>query len=314
MASRVIHTGQAVVDVVMRIGALPAPGGDVFADDWSMRPGGGFNVMAAASRDRATVEYTGGHGTGPFGDLVRAAMATEGIAVGAPRSAERDTGFSIALVDDAAERTFISTLGAEETTDAGVLRNLAVQSPDVVYLSGYSLFHPHSRDVLRRWLPSIPAGVQVVLDASPMIGELPTELIDAIAPYVTLWSLNETEARTLLGRIAGGVDADAAADDIAAGLNAALGAAVVVRIGPGGCWLATGDEPTLVPGIEVEAIDTNGAGDAHCGVVCAALSRGESLLSAVRRANVAAAIATTRNGPATAPAYDEIARVLGSRA
>ncbi|MDN5853226.1 MAG: sugar kinase, partial [Actinomycetia bacterium] len=55
----------------MEVDALPAVGGDVFADAWSMHPGGGFNVMAAARRAGAAVVYTGGHGVGPFGERVR---------------------------------------------------------------------------------------------------------------------------------------------------------------------------------------------------------------------------------------------------
>ncbi|MGO1562884.1 MAG: PfkB family carbohydrate kinase, partial [Actinomycetaceae bacterium] len=64
--------------------------------------------------------------------------------------------------------------------------------------------------------------------------------------------------------------------------------------------------PELVPGIEVEAVDTNGAGDAHTGVLCADLAAGRPLMEAVRRANVAAGIAVTRRGPATSPTAAEI--------
>ncbi|WP_431221527.1 PfkB family carbohydrate kinase [Leifsonia xyli] len=71
-------------------------------------------------------------------------------------------------------------------------------------------------------------------------------------------------------------------------------------------------DPLLVPGLPVRAIDSNGAGDAHGGVLAAALSRGADLLAAARRANAAAAIAVTRRGPATAPTGSEIDHVLAS--
>jgi hypothetical protein len=45
-ASRLIHTGQVIVDLVMQIDTLPAPGGDVLAHNASFEVGGGFNVMA----------------------------------------------------------------------------------------------------------------------------------------------------------------------------------------------------------------------------------------------------------------------------
>ena len=50
MTGRVIHTGQVVIDLTLRIEAIPEPGGDVFADESSMAVGGGFNVLAAARR------------------------------------------------------------------------------------------------------------------------------------------------------------------------------------------------------------------------------------------------------------------------
>jgi sugar/nucleoside kinase (ribokinase family) len=56
----------------------------------------------------------------------------------------------------------------------------------------------------------------------------------------------------------------------------------------------------------VTAIDTNGAGDAHAGVLLAGLASGLSASQAALRANAAAAIAVTRWGPATAPTAAEV--------
>jgi len=60
----------------------------------------------------------------------------------------------------------------------------------------------------------------------------------------------------------------------------------------------------------VEAVDTTGAGDAHCGVLAAELLRGADLATAAARANAAAAIAVTRRGPATAPTRAEVDALL----
>ena len=307
--ARVIHTGQAIVDLVMEVDALPAVGGDVFADAWSMHPGGGFNVMAAASRAGAAVVYTGGHGTGTFGDLVRAAMRAEGVDVIAPVATDRDTGFCVALVDAAAERTFVSTLGAEGTADLEVLRSVGATPSDVVYVSGYSLYHEATSAPLVRWMPELQPGTTVVLDVSPMVGEISDEVLSGVTPHVTAWTLNESEARVLLDRLVTDSPDDLSAEDIAARLCDTLAATVLLRAGSQGCWVAApGDDAVLVPGIEVVAVDTNGAGDAHAGYVCAELSRGVALVEAVRRGNAAAAIAITRRGPATAPTSDEIDR------
>jgi len=51
-----------------------------------------------------------------------------------------------------------------------------------------------------------------------------------------------------------------------------------------------------IPGLPVEAIDTTAAGDCLAGALAVALVEGQSLEEAVRFANAAAALSTTRRG------------------
>ena len=111
--NRLLHLGNVVVDVVLTVPALPEPGGDVLATSTATTAGGGFNVMAAARRQGLPVSYAGGHGTGPWGDKVRAALEDEGIDILRPPDEAADTGFDVALVEDGGERTFVTSLGAE---------------------------------------------------------------------------------------------------------------------------------------------------------------------------------------------------------
>src|SRR5271156_3656799 len=74
---RLIFAGEAIVDLLMRVPALPERGGDMLAESSAVQVGGGFNIMAAAIRQGLPVVYAGGHGTGPWGDKVRAALAGE---------------------------------------------------------------------------------------------------------------------------------------------------------------------------------------------------------------------------------------------
>lgn len=307
---KVIHTGQAVVDLVMQISALPAAGSDVFARSACFTAGGGFNVMAAAARAGAEVLYVGGHGTGPFGDIVRAAMSGTGIQVMSARHATMDTGFSVALVDDEAERTFISLLGAEGHVEIGDYRAPTLSSGDVVYVSGYSLLHRKNRAALVEWIPTIPKSVRVVVDPSPLVAEIPSEAVAVVRDRADVWSTNRREAGLLLG------EPSLQASDLAARVRDHVHCAVVLRDGRDGCWIAPRDPADLalhMPGKPVTAVDTNGAGDTHTGVVCAELALGQHLAAAVKRANVAAAISVTRQGPATSPDRAEVdAALLGS--
>lgn len=305
---RVLHTGQGVVDVVLRIPEMPEPGGDVFAQQHELLAGGGVNVMVAAARDGAEVLYAGGHGTGPFGDLVRSSLRSEGVQILSPADPEKDTGFSIALIDDSTERTFISTSGAEARMSLEQLDAAAVREGDVVYVSGYSLVHEANRESLLSWLPTVPTGCIVVVDPSPVIGDVDLDAVRVLLARSDVWSSNEREARLLLARLtpAAELPADAEPAELAELLVRATARTTVLRAGPRGAFLAGPGMDTLtVPPLKVDAVDTNGAGDAYTGVLCARLAAGEDLLTAARRAGVAAALAVTRHGPATAPTAAE---------
>ncbi|MGV9351563.1 PfkB family carbohydrate kinase [Streptomyces spiralis] len=303
---RVLHTGQAIVDLVMRVPAMPPVGGDVYAHQFELTAGGGFNVMAAAARDRADVVYLGTVGTGPFGDKVHAALQTERIAAPNPPVAGLDTGVSVAIVDADAERTFVSALGAEGQVTPEHLNAVAVRPDDVVYVTGYSLRHPTNGASLTGWLPTIDPQTGVVFDPAPLLTEIPEAAWAAITARATVWTLNAREAGLTLGRLTGTVPEGTMPAELAEALAGLLPAAVLVRDGGRGTYVADRIGVRHVPAHAITPVDTNGAGDAHTGVLMACLSRGTNLLDATRRANVAAAIAVTRQGPATAPTADEI--------
>src|SRR5260370_18320708 len=108
---RLVFAGEAIVDRLMWGPALPERGGDMLAESASIQVGGGFNIMAAAVRQGLPVVYAGGHGTGPWGDRVRAALAGEGIRLLRTPHPARHTGFDVALVEARGERTVVTTPG-----------------------------------------------------------------------------------------------------------------------------------------------------------------------------------------------------------
>ncbi|MCQ6272291.1 PfkB family carbohydrate kinase [Pseudarthrobacter sp. R1] len=317
MKNRVIHTGQAIVDLVMEVGRIPEPGGDTFARRYEFTAGGGFNVMSAAARDGAEVLYAGGHGTGPFGDTVRAAMTAAGITVLAPVNSVRDTGFCVALVDDSAERTFVSTLGAEGDVTAENYRKASPRPGDVVYMSGYSLLHHASRDALLEWLPELPTDTTVVVDPSPIVEEIPANVLRNVIRHTSIWSTNTREAMNTARLLGSPIPSNMDLAGQAVHLAQLLACSIVLRAGAEGAatveWSResqTIQATSYTPALTVEAIDTNGAGDSHCGVLCAALAAGSDIATAVQRANISSGLAVSRRGPATSPTTAEINALL----
>ena len=339
MTGRVVHTGQVVIDLTLRIEALPEPGGDVFADEAGMGLGGGYNVLVAARRLGVETLFAGTLGRGPFSQTADAGLAAIGaVHVGA--RVDGDLGYCVAMTDARAERTFVSAAGAETRDPLDAFDRLEVGAEDVVYVSGYSLAHAANTAALERLVRRLVGsagrtgdgggnggrsggGVRdgssggsaaggrpgaVLFDVSPMVGTAPMESLEMVGALDPIWSLNEREAGILAARL--GLDApDGDRAATAEALARRLGP-VLVRAGASGSWFASDDGLIRTPSVPVKPVDTNGAGDAHSGVLAASLARGVALPVALRWANVAGALSTTRRGPATCPTEKEIMAVV----
>ncbi|SFQ05070.1 PfkB family carbohydrate kinase [Pseudomonas sp. NFPP28] len=302
--SRLLHTGQVIVDLVMALDTLPATGGDVLAQSASFEAGGGFNVMAAARRNGLAVVYLGRHGNGRFGELARAAMQAEGVEIAQAASTDKDTGLCVSLTEATTERTFISHIGAEGELSADDLARVVPQADDYVYVSGYSLLLEGKAQALLDWLLALPRDIQVVFDPGPLVKAPDSALMVALLPRIDIWTSNGPEALAFTG-------AETVAEALV-DLNRHLpgDALLVVRDGPNGCWVSRNGQAEHVPGFKVTAVDSNGAGDAHAGVFIAGLADDLAPAQAARRANAAAALAVTRWGPATSPGSAEVDALL----
>jgi sugar/nucleoside kinase (ribokinase family) len=308
---RLLFAGEAIVDLLMWVPALPERGGDMLSESAAIEVGGGFNIMAAAVRQGLPVLYCGGHGTGPWGEKVRAALAAENIGLLRAPDPDLDTGFDVALVEAGGERTFITHLGAESLREPDAWNLVRARPGDAVYVSGYGLVPAASGALLGAWAAALPPDVLLFVDPGPLVADIPAAILDPVLARCDWWSCNQREAALLTGT------ADPA--EAARRLISRTGHAdVIVRAGPDGAVLARrGDGPGLsvsrIPAPTVTAVDTTGAGDAHSGVFLAALAAGLTASDAARRANAAAALAVTRSGPATSPSRAELDQFLAAR-
>ena len=310
MNARLLHVGSAVVDYVYRLDSLPESGTEKTAMHHQRSVGGGFNMMIAALRSGMDVAYGGQHGEGPDGNLLRTALAAEGIATLASPSPGHDTGNCVVIVTDDAERTFVSWPGAESRVDAEMLARIDVRPGDWAFVSGYTLSYPGSRDALADWIEALPPAIPFVFDPTPVVSDIPKPILARVLARVTWLSCNLDEARAIAG--------PSAVEEIAARLfrrHCPHAEGVVIRVGAEGCFVRLADgTSSMVPGFRVTAVDTNGAGDTHIGAFVAALSRDEDPFAAARYANASAAISVMRPGGASAPTNKEIHAFLTSTA
>jgi sugar/nucleoside kinase (ribokinase family) len=311
--SRVIHTGQALVDVVVEVPDLPARGQNVMASSATDYAGGSVTVLVAAARFGADCVHAGAVGTGPHGDLVRDALDREGIAASAPAVAGLDTGICVVMVEPSAERTFVTTLGAERQISVASLATSEPRPGDLVCVTGFSLALPSTGEPLLSWLPTLHPDVVVVLDPGAAFATLSEHVRAAMLELTDVWSSNAEEAEHILRAVGEEPPTDLA--DLTAAVAPLLrgDAVAIVRDGPEGCAVHAGAGTTYVPGFPQTPVDTNGAGDTHTGALLAEVAAGTPWVEGCRRANAAAAIKVTRRGPESAPTTAEVDAFLDGR-
>ena len=309
-AGRVVLMGQILVDHVLAGNAPVYGGGSERVNDEGFHVSAGFNVLTAARRMGAEAVSLSPIGEGPHASLIEQALAREGIVNAGPRLTDCDNAYRTALIAGSGKCTIIAMKGAEtmapETAWADVVRTM--KPGDVLFIDGSLMDHPSNKMAADNALRVLPEGVRVVLDVSPVVG-IPDGL-----PSNTIISMNDDESQDLWKRIP---DEERKfpswlpADKAATALAARLGHHILVRKDDSGAYFApadgTGDLSTFhIPTPRVTTADTNGAGDAHSGVLAASLAQGIPLDRALVLANCAGALASTVIGPASCPTRDQI--------
>lgn len=310
MGGRVVLMGQILVDHVLAGAAPVYGGGSDWGNDEGLHVSAGFSVLAAARRMGAEAVSLSPIGTGPHASMIEAALAREGIVDVGPRVTDCDNAYRTALVSRNGTCTIIATKGAEtmapENAWADVVRTM--KPGDVLFIDGSLMDHPSNKVAADSALRVLPEGVRVVLDVSPIVG-IPDGL-----PSNTIISMNYDESQDLWKKIP---DEERKfpswlpADKAATALAARLGHHVLVRKDESGAYFAPADGAAdlstfHIPTPSVRTVDTNGAGDAHSGVLAACLAQDVALKRALVLANCAGALASTVPGPASCPTRSQI--------
>ncbi|WP_297316125.1 PfkB family carbohydrate kinase [uncultured Bifidobacterium sp.] len=314
----ILHLGQVVVDLSMDIDHLPERGGDIFATRSAMAVGGGYNVLRAARQMEAPISYMGALGTGPMADMSRQALASIQVPAKGPVLDDCDTGYSIALIEPSGERTFVSARGAETRVPEGTYEGMSLVAGDVIYMSGYSFCHKdNSRSLVGFARKHQGDRLPVLFDIGPMVADIDLNVLKTVNGLHPIWSLNEREGPILADRLgcrpatADGTEPESICSSLCLG----LGSPVILRAGARGAWYCQPDNTKgcrYIPTPRVNAVDTNGAGDAHAGVLCAAIFQGMPMEEALIWANCAGALSTTQRGPATCPDAESIRKAVSS--
>jgi ribokinase len=278
---RVLVVGSINVDLVVSAPHLPAPGKTVTGGTFARHFGGkGANQAVAAARAGASVAMRGAIGRDADGDASLAALVAEGIDVSGVRRVGAATGVAIIAVAPDGENQIVVASGANAVLSGDDVRlDPAEPSPDVLV----TCLEVPMPAVVASVLAARRAGAAAIVNPAPA-QRLPPELL-ASGPILTP---NAEELLAMTGATA-----------LETGISQLLAAgarAVIVTLGPEGAIQADGARRRTLPALEVEAVDTTGAGDAFSGILAAWLASGSGLDEAVGAANCGAGLSVTGHG------------------
>ena len=287
-APRIAVVGSANVDLTIFTDDFPRPGETIFGNSFDLGFGGkGANQAVAARFCGAEVSMVARVGQDLFGPATvknfddcgidsSHVHITEGVA----------SGVAPIFVDSSGQNRIIVVKGANDA-----LRPADVDRAALVLKQSACI-------VLQLEIPletvyytirfAKENGIRSVLNPAP--GQpLDLKQISQVDYFIP----NESEAETIAGRPVQNLEQakECARFFLDQGVSR-----VIITLGENGCLLAGGDGMEVIPAFKVQTKDTTGAGDAFIGSFVVFLAEGLTEREALRRANLYAALSTTKVG------------------
>jgi ribokinase len=299
---RVFVAGSINMDVVATADRHPRLGETVAGREVLYFPGGkGANQAAAAAKLGAATTLIGRVGKDAFGRDLRTFLEAQGVDLAFVRETpEAHTGTAIITVANA-DNTIVVVPGANALMTAADVAVPSLARGDVA-VSQFEIPLPAISAFFKR---ARAAGAATILNPAPALPFDP-ELRD----LVDILILNESEFAFLAKTELRNTDDHARFIEAARLLQAGTDKIICVTLGKRGVVALIDDEPLIIPGRAVKALDATGAGDCFVGAVAAQLANGEPIRDAFGYANIAASICVQRMGAAPSmPTAAEVSAV-----
>ena len=285
---RIAVIGSANTDLTTFTDVFPRPGETLFGKNFEMGFGGkGANQAVAARLCGADVLMVAKVGRDLFGQATIDNFACFGIDTKHVQIVDdAPTGVAPIFVEPDGQNRIIVVKGANDRlTPADVDAAAAdLRQIDTIILQ----FEIPLQTIYHAIRFARANRIRCIVNPAPAVPVDLSELVGA-----DLFIPNETEAELLTGQPVRS-EADAAA--CAATLIGKGFRRVVITLGARGSLAADATGHTHVPPYRVASVDTSGAGDAFIGSLAVFLAEGMAEQEAMARANLYAALSTTRTG------------------
>jgi ribokinase len=295
----IVVFGSINLDLIGKVSRIPAPGETVPGSEFSTAPGGkGANQALAAKRAGAKVKLVGAAGKDVMGDQALALVKTGGVDLSAVKRLDQQQGVAMILVDAQGENVIGILPGANgamtpDDADAAV----APLGPKDVLVVQQEI--PQAATMRALGLARLNGTISI-LNTAPFL-----DTTAAVAGTASIVVANETEFALLNG---GPISDLPTAMSLWARSRRQT---IIVTLGPDGAIAATPDTMFSVPALQVQPVDTVGAGDTFVGYLAAGLDAGLDLEAAMQRAAIAGSLACLKPGAQPAiPTAGEVDKAL----
>jgi len=295
----IIVFGSINADLVTTVKRHPSSGETIAGSDYLVFPGGkGANQALAARRVGAEVKFVGAVGNDGFASQALKNLEHDGVDLKATCAHEGPTGVALIVIDANGENTIVISPGA----------NAHVKSASLIDQEYSLLVTQNEIDVEEIWKAHRHAhenDAVVVHNAAPA-----RPIPESMLPNIDHLVVNETEV-VLVAQPLGFIGTDPR--QAARFIQAISNGSVIVTLGERGAYSVSNSGVFEVAAIDVDVVDTTGAGDAFVGAFAASLDQGKDLKDAVKSGVIAGSLACRSVGAQSSlPTADEMIAFLST--
>jgi len=287
--------GSINLDLIGKVSRIPQPGETVPGSEFSTAPGGkGANQALAARRAGAMVKLVGAVGKDSMAEQALVLLKAGNVDLTSLKHLDAQQGVAMIFVDDDGENVIGILPGTNGTITPDDADNAVARltKKDLLVVQQEI---PQAATMRALGLARLN-GMVSILNTAPFL-----DTTAAVAGTASIVVANETEFALLAGGEVG---------DLATAMSlwaTSRKQTIIVTLGPD-CAMAAAPETMLhVPAVDIQPVDTVGAGDTFVGYLAAGLDAGLDLTAAMQRAAVAASLACLK--PGAQPAIPTAAEV-----